>query len=333
MRASWRSFATACSSALLLLACSRAPSASEGGAPVPSAGPLASVASLVPPPSAAPSTAPSASAQADPLLTDVPVKSKSIGHTSYVLKVTLSGGAVMVFKPRSRLPLGDRRYRGEIAAYRIAVALGLDNVPRSFPRSFDASALRPLQPDFDEKALVDADGKVRGAAKPWLDKYVVLPLEQPSARARWEPWLTDPAASIPDEQRALAGAVSTMIAFDYITGNWDRWSGGNIAQDGATGTVLYVDNDGAFYDPPPADSLARQLAMLRRIVRFSRRFLAMLRALADDKLRTAIGEEAAGQPLLPERVVSGVAARRKTVVDLVDARIGSAGQDATLALP
>ena len=329
MRESWRSCATACSSALLLLACSR-PSGGGRSAPAPSATTSVPVASSAP---AAPSADPSASAGPDPLLTGVPVKSRSIGHTSYVLKVTLAGGATILFKPRSRLPLGDRRYRGEIAAYRLAVALGLDNVPRAFPRSFEAASLRAVQADFDAKALVDSDGQVRGAAKPWIDKYVVLPLEQPSARVGWEPWLTDRQASIPEDQRSLAAALSTMIAFDYITGNWDRWSGGNIAQDGATGTLLFVDNDGAFYDPPPADSLARQLAMLRRIVRFSRRFVAMLRALDDGKLRDAMGEEGAGQPLLPERVVSGVAARRKTVLDLVDARVDDAGESVALAFP
>jgi hypothetical protein len=261
------------------------------------------------------------------------VKSKSIGHTSYVLKITLDQGSAIVFKPRSRLPLGDRRYRGEIAAYRLAVALGLDNVPRAFPRSFDAAALRPLQADFDAKALVDADGRVRGAAMPWIDKYRVLPLEQPSARVGWEPWLTDPRTDVPDDQRPLAAAMSTLVAFDYLTGNWDRWSGGNIAQDGATGTLLYVDNDGAFYDPPPADALARQLALLRRVTRFSRRFVAMLRSLDDGKLASAIGEESPGQPLLPASVLAGVASRRKTVLQVVDARAGDAGQDAVLAFP
>src|SRR5579859_462624 len=53
---------------------------------------------------------------------DPPIAAKSIGHTSYVLKITLADGSRGVFKPRSRRPLGDRRYRGEIAAYRLAAA-------------------------------------------------------------------------------------------------------------------------------------------------------------------------------------------------------------------
>jgi hypothetical protein len=260
------------------------------------------------------------------------VASKSIGHTSYVLKLTLSDGSRAVFKPRSRRPLGDRRYRGEIAAYRLAHALGLDNVPRSIPRSFDAATLRRLQPGFDEDALPDPDGRIRGALMPWIDAYRVLPLEEPSWRARWEPWLTDPTNVIPEDQRSLAAAISTMIAFDYVTANWDRWSGANVAQDGATGMVLFVDNDGAFYEVPPPDALARQLALLRRVVRFSRRFVTAVRALDSSKLADVFGDESPGQPLLTERAVQQARTRYETVRGVIAARIADAGEDPTLAL-
>jgi hypothetical protein len=264
-------------------------------------------------------------ASIDPLLSGDVVKAKSIGHTSFVLKLTFADGRAAGYKPRSRLPLGDRRYRGEIAAYRLGVALALTNVPRVIPRSFDASSLRPLLPDFDAKAMPDDDGRVRGAIWAWNPNYEIVPLEQASARAGWEPWLTDARTPVPSDQRGLARALSTLVAFDYITGNWDRWSGGNVARDGATGTLLYVDNDGAFYDPPPADSLATQLAFLRRVVRFSRRFVAMLRTLDEARLHSVFGEESPGVPLLPDRVIAGVDRRRQTVLELVDRRLKAGG--------
>jgi len=267
----------------------------------------------------------------DPYLTGHAVRAKSVGHTSYALKLTLDDGSVALFKPRSKLPLGDRRYRGEIAAYRLAVALGLDNVRRALPRTFDASELRAVAEGFDDKGLVDPDGRVRGALMPWLETYRVLPLEQPAWRARWEPWVLDPLGPVPQDERVRAAAISTMLAFDYLTANWDRWSGGNVAEDGATGKVLFVDNDGAFYDPPEAAALARQLAVVRRIARFSRRFVAALRALDGPRLSSAIGDEAPGTPLLPRRVLDGVDARRRIVLGVVDGRIGDAGDAATLA--
>lgn len=325
MRASRSSFAIACCSALLSGGCSR------GSADAPATAAATPVARASA--SAVPSgqDAGDAASAADPYLTGRPVRAKSVGHTSYALKLTLDNGSVALFKPRSQLPLGDRRYRGEIAAYRLAEALGLDNVRRAIPRTFEASDLRPVAEGFDAKALVDADGRVRGALIPWLETYKVLPLEQPVWRARWEPWVLDPRASVPADEKSRAGAISTMIVFDHLTANWDRWSGGNVAEDSANGKVLFVDNDGAFYDPPDAASLKQQLALIRRIVRFSRRFVAALRTLDASKLAGAIGDEAAGTPLLPQRVLDGVDARRRAVLEAVDTRIGDAGEAQTLA--
>jgi hypothetical protein len=269
---------------------------------------------------------------------DEPVAAKSVGHTSYVLKVTLAGGKVGVFKPRSRRALGDRRYRGEIAAYRLGTALGLDNVPQATPRAFDAAALRAAcaatpgnAERFDKEALVDPDGKLRGAFIDWIADYRELPLEGAAWRARWEPWLMDPAARIPDADLGLASAISTMIAFDYLTANWDRWSGGNVARAGADGTVLYVDNDGAFYERPPPDSLERQLGVLRRVVRFSRRFVDALRALEPPKLADALGDAEPGDPLEPRGVLAAVEERRRAIVQIVDSRVARSGERATLA--
>ena len=321
MRGSRSSFASACCSGLL------AALALGCGKPT-DAGPRAA-ASVAPSVSAAPAVAPSA--VVDPFLTAAPVGSKSIGHTSYVLKLRLEGGAVAAFKPRSKLPLGGHRYKGEIAAYRLATALGLDNVPRAIPRTFDAARLGALQSDFAEKGLPDDDGRIRGALMPWIDGYRVLPLEEKDSRARWEAWLFDARSSIPEDRRTLAASVSTMIAFDYVTANWDRWSGGNVAENSATGRVLFVDNDGAFYEGPDPAALARQRALLARVTRFSRRFVAALRGMDAAKVRDAVGDEAVGVPLVSERVVAGVAARCAAVVGVVDARIGDAGEGGTLA--
>jgi len=330
MSASRASCAIACCSLLLAPAgCSRArPETGEKTA-------AAATASEAVPTQALASGSPNADAAAhapsspDPLLSGEPVRAQSIGHTSYVLELTLSNGSKAVFKPRSRLPLGDRRYKGEIAAYRLARALGLDEVPRAVPRSFHAASLRGAE-GFAQEALVDPDGRVRGALMPWIDQYRVLPLESDAWRAKWEPWLTDPRARIPDDQRPLAAEISTMIAFDYVTANWDRWSGGNVAKNGATGKVLFVDNDGAFYEFPPQAALTRQLALLRRMARFSRGFVRALRGLDERKLHDVFGEESPGVPLLPGPVVAAADARRRTVLALVDARVSDAGADVTL---
>jgi hypothetical protein len=255
-----------------------------------------------------------------------------------VLKVTLGGGAVGAFKPRSRRPLGDRRYRGEIAAYRLAAALGLDNVPPAAPRAFALASLRNAcrsapgcGDQLDREAIADRDGRVRGAFISWIDGYRVLPLEEAAWRARWEPWIFDAHATVPREEQSLAASISTLIAFDYLTANWDRWSGGNVAQAGAASGLLFVDNDGAFYEHPPAEGLARQLALLRRVVRFSRGFVSALRSLDEAKLRGVFGDETPGEPLLAPAVVAAVEERRRLVLRIVDERIAHAGERAAIA--
>jgi hypothetical protein len=262
-----------------------------------------------------------------------PLSARSVGHTSYVLKLAFPDGTKAVFKPRSKLPLGDHRYRGEIAAYRLATALGLDQVPPASPCSFDAVALRAIVPDLDAHVLVDPDGRVRGALMPWIDGYRVLPLETKEWRARWEPWLFDARAAVPADERALAASISTMVVFDYVTANWDRWSGGNVAEDGPAGKVLFVDNDGAFYEWPGPAAIAAQLATVKRLARFSRAFAATLRATDEATLRRVLGEESPGAPLLPDRALAGVEERRRNAVAAIDARVEAAGAEATLAFP
>lgn len=340
MAVSRRSCASVCFSVTLLaLACDGANRSSAPGGPNPIAGGGATTAAAAALKSTLAETTfrtDAYPAAPDPYLTSRPVAARSIGHTSYVLKVKLDNGLAVAYKPRSRLPLGDRRYRGEIAAYRLGRALGLDNVPCAFPRAFPASELRAAlatkeaAEEFDRKALLEPTGVVRGALIPWIERYEELPLEKRAARIGWEQWLTDPRAQIPPADRPLARALSTMLAFDYVTANWDRWSGGNVVRDGATGTVLFVDNDGAFYELPP-QSLAGQAEFLRKVLRFSRSFVAALRGLDGAALRDVFGEEQPDQPLLPDRTIEQVDARRQTVLGFVDAQALRWGEATTLS--
>ncbi len=154
---------------------------------------------------------------------------------------------------------------------------------------------------------------MRGALIPWLDGLTFLPLETEPLRSRWGGWLVD-GGVIPDDQRALAADISTMLVFDYVTGNFDRWSGGNVGQDKVTGHLLFIDNDGAFYETPHPEPLARQLALVCRAGRFSKSFLKSLEELGPRELRAALGDDAPGEPLLADKVLAGVDERRVRVL-------------------
>jgi hypothetical protein len=342
MRGSRRSCASAfCSACFVLVAgCGRA--YGESGAP--DAGKVAS--SLAPQDagsnrasggSTISGSAPANGCAAAPATYDAskPISVRSIGHTSYVLKIRFDDGRVAAFKPRSTRPLGESRYRAEIAAYRLACALDLANVPPAIPEAFVAAALEAAanaedRAAFERSIRVDGDGRVRGALIPWIDDYEVLPLEDPAWRVKWSAWLSG-AAAIAEPDRRLAGAISTMLAFDYLTANWDRWSGANVARHAQTGELLFVDNDGAFYEHPSQTNLSQQLERLRGVAHYSRSFVRALRALTPQGLQAAFGDESLGRPLLPEAVIAAVDARRAALLQVIDSRIERSGESDTLS--
>jgi hypothetical protein len=318
------------------MACGRATTTKEMHGDDAGAAPAASVS--VRPPQQAPSAArvEDASSAATESAQDgdadylqaAPLAARSIGHTSVVFKVSLGSGRHAAFKPSSRR--GPLRYKGEIAARRLALALDLPNVPRAYFRTFVASTFYGLVEGGND--LVVKDGRLKGALIPWIDGLQFLALEKAPLAGQWKGWLKK-GGVIPDDQRELARQISTLVAFDFMTGNWDRWSGGNVGLDKASGTLLYIDNDGAFFEVPPQDALAKNERLLRGIDKLSRSFVAKVRELDDDALARAIGVEAPGEPLLSGKALAGVAQRRKQLLAIVDAKLRDAGEDATLAFP
>lgn len=237
---------------------------------------------------------------------------KSIGHTSVVFKIELTSGKKAVFKPHSKR--GPGRYKGEIAAYGLARALGLDAVPRAFATTFAHAELVTAAKDDEKAAKLLADdviveeGRVKGALTMWIDDYEVLPLEKEPLFSQVRGWLKK-GSTIPPEKLELARATSTLIVFDYLTGNWDRWSGANVAM--SEGRVLYVDNDGAFFENPPKDGLARNERMLKATDRFSRSFVEKLRSLSDEDLSAPLD-------VLSKKAIDGVRARRREALAILE---------------
>jgi len=264
-----------------------------------------------------------------------PVSGKSIGHTSVVFKLKLEGGLEAAYKPRSKR--GPSRYKGEIAAYRLATALGLPNVPPALSRSFArATLLKALGGEASEpgalyakEAIAGETGDVPGALIPWIPHLGLMELHAEPLLSAWQGWLGG-AGEVPEDQRGLAAQISTMIVFDYVTGNWDRWSGGNIGFEAQKRMLLFIDNDGAFYDAPPDGPLAAQKGRLNRVKRFSRGFVGRLRTLDPKALAAALGDESPGVPLLGEKALAGVNARREEALRTIDARIKKSGEEKTL---
>jgi hypothetical protein len=301
---------------LLLVACD-----AKRATPPPSA----SAASASVPIAVAPDAA---KAEPEPIgCTGAPTRAKPIGHTSVVFKVDLDSGGKAAWKPNARKVRG--RYRGEVAAYRLARALGIDNVPTACLRIFDVRALTASGATNEE--VVVEEGRVHGVMIPWIEGLHFWAIEEEPARSDVDRWLH--GGVIPPEKMGLAAQVSTLVAFDFLTSNWDRYSGANVGLDGTGGHVLFVDNDAAFMEGPPKEALAKNRARALALTRYSKSFVARLRALDRDAIERAIGEEEPGRPLLPGAVLASVAERARELAGFVDAKIAAQGEAPTLLFP
>jgi hypothetical protein len=262
-----------------------------------------------------------------------------VGHTSVVVKVKLEGGLVAAWKPSTRR--GKERYRGEVAARRLALALGLPNVPEACLRSFSKAELaRGLDADaaalVAQEAIGEPNGSIPGALMPWIADLQFPALEREPLLSQWKTALlgTNKASTTEDPRRAEAtarflGELSTLVAFDTISGNWDRFSGANIGKDPTSGQLLFIDNDGAFYETPPPDGLARNLRLLAGTKRFSRTFVAAMKAFDPTRLEAVFGEDLSGHPLLSPKAVAGVRSR----IELVRSALESTSTEGRNAFP
>lgn len=237
---------------------------------------------------------------------------KSIGHTSVVLRLDMREGHKWVFKPRSKK--GFFRYKGEIAAFRLGLMLGIgDNVPKAYVAHFNRSELIGHADEraakvIGEEVVFGEHDVVEGAKMPWIDDYAVVALENEPLSSRWRRWLKKDGA-IPDDEKDLAREISTMILFDFVTGNWDRWSGANVAT--SKGKLLYVDNDGAFFETPPKEGLARNKRYLEGVDRFSKGFVDKLRALTAESVASAM------RAVLSDKAIEAMFGRRDEALAMI----------------
>jgi hypothetical protein len=149
---------------------------------------------------------------------------------------------------------------------------------------------------------------------------------------QWSEWLTL-GGQIPDESRSLMAYLSSMLLFDYLIANWDRFSGGNAKGD-ADARLLYMrDHDSAFAPAIQPAIQRRVLDRMLRAQRFSRSFYAALRRLTVAELEGCLAAESAVEPLLSKAQIAAVFDRRETVVSHVASLIELHGADRVLVFP
>jgi hypothetical protein len=266
-----------------------------------------------------------------------PTSFKPVGSTSTVFHMRMSGAVDAAFKAASLdRPLGPH---AEVAAYRLARCLGLDNVPPAISRTLPAARIHALLvPTALDRwgelsariGVTDAD-PVEGAAIYWISQLVDVGVDLRSGLRRASAWLAG-GGELPDAQRGLAASISTMLGFDYVIGNRDRWSGNNVSGNPDKSRVYVRDHDLAF-PTHLAESAERSLFSDTRLAeRISRGFYAELQRLTPERFAQELALDPVGahKPLLSDRQMQGVFERRKTLLTHIDALIAERGRDAVL---
>ena len=120
--------------------------------------------------------------------------------------------------------------------------------------------------------------------------------------------------------------LSTLLAFDVIQNNSDRFSGGNILGSRDGRTMFFIDNAFGFQNDPRGH--LRALGYLQRCQKFSRRLWTSLQLLSDEDL---VFHDPVTGPLLSADEVAALRSRRDRVVRYLTQLIHSHGEAAVLA--
>ncbi|MBX3271392.1 MAG: hypothetical protein KF729_14090 [Sandaracinaceae bacterium] len=261
---------------------------------------------------------------------------RQVGTSSVTLRADLAAVRV-AFKPRT--DLHPRGYLAEIAAYRIARALGMDNVPpvrglrlgRAMMRERFRSDHAEDWPPIEAAIRWDEGATVRGAAIYWIPAMRPSELATEAGLDASTPWLRL-EGEVPEGAQGVARDLSTMLAFDYLIANWDRLSGGNVSTT-AQGDRLFVrDHNVAFGQLVPA-RYERLRQTLERTQRFSRGFVARLAALDATALRASLaadGEALGGRAVLDDAQIAAFSARRRALLSYVAALVAVHGAERVL---
>jgi hypothetical protein len=252
------------------------------------------------------------------------------GGSSLSFRVEFADGSRAAWKPmQTNMQSVPRK---EVAAYRLNRLLGLHAVPPAAPRAvtreellghLHAESVQYL-PRIKAETVFGPDGKTIGTASYWIPIIKDAGFDTPDGRRQTQAWLTV-GQPIPPERLSMAAQVSTLIVFDFLTSNPDRYSGGNMKMSEDGKQLYFMDNTMSFYVDGNGNERNREV--LYRTQRFSRALIQALDKVTVQNMQRALAEEL-GTPyeILTPAEISAVISRRALVQRYVHDLITQLGE-------
>jgi hypothetical protein len=255
------------------------------------------------------------------------------GGSSISFRLDFADGSRAAFKPEQINP--QTVPRKEVAAYRLNRWLGFNAVPPATMRTFHRDDLiGKLPPELqffanriNAETTFDAEGFTRGEVSYWIPVIVDSHLDTLDNVLTWWRWMTV-GEEIPPDKTELMAQLSSLLIFDLLTNNSDRFSGGNLLTSKDGRTLFWMDNTFGFQIEPEGHLRCR--TYLVRCQKFSRKMYESLRRLDLPSLREALASEPG---VLTEPEMQSVIARRDVALRYVNGLIAQFGRDKVLVFP
>ncbi len=175
------------------------------------------------------------------------ILSPNLGGRTVKFVMIMPGGVRTLFKP-AHIRSHIAKPGAEVGMFRLGRMLGIGAVPPAVIRRFDGQMLRRVLLAahssglelFDNRVLPEGSGMVTGAMIIWVKHARELVITPDMVR-----YYLTPGRRLSPGERRMAAQLADMSVLDYIGGNFDRLTGGNLLRD-SSGHLYFIDNGAAF---------------------------------------------------------------------------------------